>query len=83
MFYKLLHYGNDYIEKLSVDEDKIRNYVLVIDYSIREEVNLREEFDILEVGKKFHSLNNIRRNDKNPVNQMPDDIFNRDFKIDE
>ena len=41
-----LDYGNEYIEKLSVEEDIARNSLIVIDSSIHEKVKLREEFDI-------------------------------------
>ena len=34
VFYNLLDYSNEYIEKFSVDEDKVLNYQLLIDSSI-------------------------------------------------
>ena len=51
MFHNLLDYSNEYIEKLSVDEDKARNYLLLIDSSINEKINLREEFEVSDEGK--------------------------------
>ena len=77
-FITLLNYGNEYIEKLSVDEDKARSFVLVIDSSIHEKAILREEFDISDEGKELHSLKTIRKNDKTPITLMSDDILNRD-----
>ena len=55
----------------------------MIDSSIHIKVNLRKEFHVSEEGKELHSLKNIRRNDKNPITHILDDILNRDFKIDE
>ena len=82
-FHNLLDYGNEYIEKLLVEENIARNSLMVIDSSIYEKVKLREDFDILDEGKKIHSLKTIRRKDKIPITQISDDIYNRDFKIDE
>ena len=82
-FHNLLDYGNEYIEKLSVDEDKARNSLLLIDLSINEKINLREEFDVSDEGKELNSLENIRRNDQTPITHMPNEVLNRDFWIDE
>ena len=41
-FHNLLDYGNEYIQKLPVDEDIPLKSLLVIDSSIHEKVNLRE-----------------------------------------
>ena len=82
-FHNLLDYGNGYIEKLSVKEDMARNTLLAIDSFIHEKVMLREEYDILEEGKELHILKIIRRRKHTPITQMSDEIFNRDFKIDE
>ena len=68
---------------LSVDEDIARNYLLAIDSSIHENINLREEFDISDERKEPHSLKTIRRNDKTLITSMSDDILNRDLRIDE
>ena len=38
MFRNLLDYGNKYIEKFPVDEDKARNSLLLIDLSINEKI---------------------------------------------
>ena len=78
-----MDYGSWYIEKLSVNEDKARNSLLVIDFSIYEMVNFRDKLNIIEEGKELHSHKTIRTNDKTPIPQMSYDIFNRDFKIDE
>ena len=40
VFHNLLDYGNENIEKLSVDEDKARNSLLLIDPAIDKTVNL-------------------------------------------
>ena len=63
VIHNLLYYGNEYIEKLSVDEDKARNSLLLIDSSINENINLIEEFDVSDKVKTLNSLKNIRRND--------------------
>ena len=75
-----LDYGNEYIEKLSVEEGITRNSLMVIDSSIHEKVKLREEFNVSEEGKELHSLKTIRRKDKITITQMLDDMFNRDFR---
>ena len=51
IFHNLLDYSNEYIEKLSVDEDKARNYLLLTDTSINEQINLKEKFDVSDEGK--------------------------------
>ena len=56
VFHNLLDYGNENIEKLSVDEDKARNSLLLIDSSINEKVNLRDEFDVSDEGKELSSV---------------------------
>ena len=63
IFHNLLDYGNENIEKLSVDEDKAHNSSLMIDSSIDENVNLRDEFGVSDEGKELSSLKNIKRND--------------------
>ena len=63
MFHNLLDYGNEYIEKLLVDEYKARNSLLLIDSSINDKINLSEEFDVSNEGKELNSLKNIRKND--------------------
>ena len=54
----------------------------MIDSSIHKRFNLKEEFFISEEGKELYSLKTIKRNDKTPITQISDDIFNRDLKID-
>ena len=83
MFHNLLDYGNEYIEKISVDVYKARNSLLLIDSSINDKINLREEFDISDEGKELHTFKTIRRKDETPITQMSDDIYNRDSKINE
>ena len=41
-FNNFLDYGDEYIEKLLVDEDKSRKFLLVINSSIYEQVHLKE-----------------------------------------
>ena len=50
VFHNLLDYDNENIEKLSVDEDKARNSLLLIDSSMYEKVNLRYAFDFSGEG---------------------------------
>ena len=54
-----------------------RHYLLMIDSFIDEIFKLIEEF------KGLHSLKSIRRRDMLQRTTMIDEIFNRDFKIDE
>ena len=82
IFHNLLDYDNEYIEKVSVDEDKDRNSLLLIDSSINEKINLRESFDVPNVWKELNSLKNIRRNDQTPITNKLDEILNHDFQID-
>ena len=63
MFHNLLDYGNEYIENISVDEDKARNALWLINPSIHDKINLREEFDVSDEGKEFNSLKKVNRND--------------------
>ena len=56
---------------------------MAIDSSIRENVKLREEFDISDEGKELNSIKTTRRKDQAPITQISDDIYNRDFKINE
>ena len=83
VFHNLLDYGNEYIEKLSVNEDIARNSLLMIDSSINEKINYRNEFDNSEDGKELSTLKSNRRNDKTSIMNISDDITNRDFRIDE
>ena len=71
------------LKSYQLKEDIARNSLMVIDSSIHEKGQLREEFDISDEGKELHSLKTIRRKDKTSITQMSDDIYNRDFKIDE
>ena len=73
-FQNLLDYGNEYIEKLSVDEDLPRNSLLLIDSSTNGQVNLREGFDASDEGKELNSLKKISRNDKSLITHMTDEI---------
>ena len=83
VFANLLDYGNENIESLSVDEDKARNSLLMIDSSIEEMTNLRDEFDDSNEGKELSSLKRNRKNDKTSIIYMTDDIRERDFRIEE
>ena len=56
VLHNLLDCGNKYIEKLSVKEDIARNSLLAIESSIHEQVNLREEFNVLGEGKELHTV---------------------------
>ena len=64
VFHNLLDYGNINIEKLSVDEDKACNSLLMIDSSIDKQINYRNEFDISDEGKEPNTLKNNRRNNR-------------------
>ena len=75
VFHNLFNYGNEYIEKLSVGEDIARNSLLLIDSSIEEKVNLRNEFDVSDEGKELNSFKNVRRNDKTPITHMSEEIL--------
>ena len=82
-FHNLLDYGNKYIEKLSVDEDKARNSLLLIHSFISDKINLREEFDVSDEEKELNSLKNIRRNDQTSITNMIDLILIYEYRIDE
>ena len=83
LFHNWLDYGNENIEKYSVDEDKARNSLLLIDSAIDGKINLRDEFDVSDEGKELNSLKNIRRNDRTPITHISEDILNLDFRIEE
>ena len=83
VFHNLLEYGNKNIEKLSVDEDKACNSLLLIDSSIDDKINYRNEFDLFDEGKELSTLKNNRRNDKTSIINTSDDIVNCNFRIEE
>ena len=83
VFHNLLDYGNENIEKLSVDEDKARSSLLMIDSSIEEKINYRNKFDIYDEGKELSTLKNNRSIDRTSIINISDDIVNRDFRIEE
>ena len=55
----------------------------MIDSSINKKINLREEFDVSDEGKKLNSLKNIRKKDQTSIINMTDEILKRNFRIDE
>ena len=55
----------------------------MIDSSIDEKINLRDEFDVFDEGKELSTLKDYRRNDRTPITNISDDIINRDFRIEE
>ena len=55
VWYNLLNYGNEFIEKLTSTE-------IIIDAFINEKIILKQDFDISEDGNKLTSLKNVRRN---------------------
>ena len=55
----------------------------MIDSSIEEMINLRDEFDVSNEGKELNSLKNIRRNNRTPITHMSEDNLNHDFRIEE
>ena len=55
----------------------------MFDSSTHAKFNLKENFDVSEEEKELRGFRNIRRNDRTPITNMSDDIFNRGFKIDE
>ena len=56
---------------------------MLIDSSVNEKINLREEFDVSDEGNEPHSFKNIRRNYQTSITHMTDEILNRDFRIDD
>ena len=58
VLYNLLDYGNEYIENISTKERDIRNSLIVIDTSIKDNIRLRQEFDMSEDGKRLSDLKN-------------------------
>ena len=63
MFYNLCDCGNEFIERLTTNEQVARNSSSLIYGSINEKVILRQGFDIFEEGIRLTSLKNARRND--------------------
>ena len=56
---------------------------MLIDSSINEKINLRDEFDGSDEGKDLNSLKNIRRIDQTSITNMTDEILYCDFRTDE
>ena len=55
----------------------------MIDSSIDEHINLRDEFDVSDEVKELSILKNKKRNDRTPIINISYDIVNRDFRIEE
>ena len=70
-------------KNISVDEDKARNSLLMIDSSIEEMINLRDEFDVSDEEIELSSLKRNRRNDRTPIINISDDIINGYFRMEE
>ena len=62
VIYSLCDCGNEFIEKLTSNEQVARNSLSLIDGSINKKVILRQDFDISEEEKILSSLKNARRN---------------------
>ena len=56
VFHNLLDYSNTTLKKNSVDKDKARNSLLLIDSAIDEKVDLRDECDVSDERKELSSL---------------------------
>ena len=67
ILYNLLHYGNEFVEKLSSKEIIARNSLSVIDASIDEKITLRQDFETSEDGKRLTYFKTIRRNDTTSI----------------
>ena len=50
------------------------NCLLLIDSSINEQINLREESDVSVEEKELNSFKNIRRNDLTLITHMSDEM---------
>ena len=46
----------------------------MIDTSIDEKINYRDEFDISDEGKELSTLKNNRRNDRTSIIKISDDV---------
>ena len=55
----------------------------MIDSSIDEKINYRDEFDVSDERKELSTLKNNRRNYRASIINITDDIVNRDFRIEE
>ena len=83
ILYNLLHYGNEFVEKLSSKEIIARNSLSVIDASIDEKITLRQDFDISDGGKRLAYLRTARRNDTTSIFNITEIIDNRIIEIDD
>ena len=81
VLYNLLHYGNEYIEKVSTKEQVARNSLSVIDVSINKQIILRHDFDISQDRKGLNSLKHSRRNDSTLIINAIESINDREIKI--
>ena len=55
----------------------------MIESTIEENINLRDEFDVSNEGKELSSLISNRKNNRTLIINRSDDIINRDFRIEE
>ena len=81
ILYNLLHYGNEYIEKVSTKEQVARNSLSVIDVSINKQIILRHDFDISQDRKGLNSLKHSRRNDSTLIINAIESINDREIEI--
>ena len=83
VLYNLLYCKNEYIEKISTNEQVARNILSVINAFINENIILRKDFDISEDGKRLNSLENSRRNYFTLIINATESINDREIEIDE
>ena len=81
MLYNLLDYGKEYIEKILMKEEITYTSLNVINLSIKEQIKLRENFDLSEDGKLLNSLNNSRRNYITSKTNVIDKINEETFQL--
>ena len=81
MLYNLLHYGNEYIKKISMKQEINNNLLTVNDVSIKENIRWREDFDLSKDGKLLNSLNNSRRNYITSKTNVIDKINEETFQL--
>ena len=61
MLYNLLDYRNEYIENISTKKEIASRLLTVIDVSINEKIELRENLYLSEDGKVYNILKTLRR----------------------
>ena len=78
IYYNLLNYGNNKIEKISIKENNVRNSLYGIDSSIDDKVKFRFDFFMSIEFKELLRLKEFQRRDKIIINERNNTQISRE-----